>query len=181
MKTKARKVFILALVTVLAAAVALAVAAGDSKKKLSDEDENIYELAYESALAHYEKANLLYKKDKTDETIKELQAIADIDFPKGTEDRDGFMLQLDSRSFLAELLIGKGQPDKAVDVLKPGIKQAPDASRQTYQMYMTLGHAYKEMKKTDDALAAFEKAAKINNILRKQKEAEDKKKKDAEK
>ncbi len=176
MKKKLAKGCVLILIAAVAAAMTFSAYSADSKKKLSDEDEKKYDLAYESALAHYEKANLLYKKDKLDETVKELQIIVDLNFPKGTEDREGFLLQLDTRSFLAELLLKKGQPEKAVDVLKPGIKAAPDVSQQTYQLYMTLGHVYKEMKKTDEALTAFEKASKINETLRKQKEAEDKKK-----
>ncbi len=172
---------LLALAVVLICMTA-AFAAGETKKqKLTPEDEKKYELAFEAALAHFEKANLLYKKAKTEETIKELNAIVGIVFPEGTEDRDGLKIQLDASSFLGELLLEKKQPDKALEVLKSGLKKAPEVSQQTYQLYMTIGHVYKEMKKTDDALAAFEKAQKINDILRKQKEAEEKaaKKKEA--
>ncbi len=155
--------------------ITTAFAAGEAKKqKLTPEEEKKYELAFESALAHFEKANLLFKKEKIDDTIKELNEIIDIEFPEGTEDRDGIKIQLDARSFLGELLLEKKQPDKALEILKAGLKKAPDVSQQTYQLYMTLGHIYKEMKKTDDALAAFDKAQKINAILRKQKEAEEK-------
>jgi tetratricopeptide (TPR) repeat protein len=157
-------------------AIFSAVAADAQKTKLSPEDEKKYQLAFESALAHYEKANMLYKKEKIDETIKELDAIIAIEFPDGTEDRDGLRLQLDTRSFLGELLLEKDPPqtDKAIKILKTGIKQAPSVSSQTYQLYMTLGHVYKQMNKTDEALAAFNKAQKINDILMKQKEAEEK-------
>ncbi|MFA6447978.1 MAG: hypothetical protein WCX65_00780 [bacterium] len=181
---KKRRLWSLLIIFTLAAAVASvsSTTAISQKEKLSREDEKKYQLAFDSALAHYEKANILYKKEKVDETIKELEAIIDIEFPAGTGDRDGLRLQLDTRSFLGELYLEKKQPDKAVKTLKAGLKQAPDISQQTYQLYMTLGHVYKEMNKNDEALAAFDKAQKINDTLKKQKEAEEKasgKKKDS--
>ncbi|HOX29303.1 MAG TPA: hypothetical protein PLQ76_09140, partial [bacterium] len=106
-----------------------------------------------------------------DDTIKELTAVVEVEFPKGTDDRDGLKLQLDAYSFLGELLLEKKQPDKAVDLLKEGLKKAPDMSKQTYQLYMTLGHVYKEMKKNDDALDAFDKAQKISKKLKEAEEA----------
>jgi tetratricopeptide (TPR) repeat protein len=164
----------LLVIFIISALFSAASADTTKKTKLSQENEKKYQLAFEAALAHYEKANILYKKDKIDDTMEELEAIIAIEFPEGSEDRDGLRLQLDTRSFLGELLLEKDQPDKAVEILKDGIKQAPDISQQTYQLYMTLGHVYKEMNNPDDALAAFGKAQKINNILRKQKEAADK-------
>lgn len=164
---------ILCILFLVIAGASLALA-GAEKPALSDEDEKKYELAFEDALAHFEKANLLYKKNKIDETIKELEAIIKIEFPKGTEDRDGRRLQLDAYAFLGEILLEKKKPEKAVEVLKEGIKKAPETSEQTYQLYMTLGHVYKEMNKTDEALAAFEKAQKINEKLKKAKEKSEK-------
>jgi tetratricopeptide (TPR) repeat protein len=156
--------------------VARAAFAETGKTALSPEDEKKYELAFDSALAHFEKANILYKKGKTDETVKELEAVIKIDFPDGTEDRDGWKLTLDSYAFLGELWLEKKKPEKAAGVLKEGLKKAPAYSEQTYQLYMTLGHVYKVMDKTDEALAAFESAQKINDKLKKDKEKQGKSK-----
>ncbi len=144
--------------------------------KLSKEDEKKYELAFEAALIHHEKAALLYNDKKVDEAMKQLESLVSISFPKGTENRDGRRLQLYSYGFLAELQIEKKQFDKAVETLNSGIKLAPDVATETYQLYMTLGHAYKNLKKTNDALKAFEKAQKINEALQKLEETEKKNK-----
>jgi len=146
---------------------AVAHAQQQDQKPLSPEDEKKYELAFDSALTRFEKAHILYKKGKIDETIKELEAIVKLQFPKGTENRDGWHLMLDAHAFLGELLLEKKKPEKAVETLKEGIKKAPEFSEQTYQLFMTLGHVYKKMEKPDEALEAFEKAQKINEKLAK--------------
>ncbi|HOO55193.1 MAG TPA: hypothetical protein PLN69_00085 [bacterium] len=149
-------------------------------KRLSQEAEKKYDLAFQASIAHFEKADLLFQKEQIDEAIEELEKIIEIVFPEGTEERDGWKLKLDAHSFLGELYLQKGQHEKSIQTLKSGIEIAPEISEQTYDLYMALGHAFKVTKDTDSALDAFDKAQKINETLREMKEKEEKSKSEAE-
>lgn len=148
--------------------------AADAAKPFSKEDQAKYDLAFESALVHYEKAQLLYDAKKMEDVTKELKIIVDLEFPAGSERTDGARLQLDMHSFLGEIYIDLKKYKEAVDVLLAGIKKAPEIDKTTYQLYMTLGHAYKKLEKVDDALKAFEQAEKINKVLLEQEKKEKK-------
>ena len=108
--------------------------------------------------------------------MKELQAIVDIDFPKGFETSDGVMLQVDAHILLGEMTTEiaekekdakkkKDLLDKALVIFKQGLTKAPAVHELTYQLYMDLGHTYKLMGKSDDALEAYKSAEKINKKL----------------
>jgi len=187
-KTRWLAVFCLAAIMALpAAALAADKDAGDKGKekkqavKLSEEDQKKYDLAFEKALAHYEKAQLLYEKKNLEKTAKELESIIALEYPKAAAGADGPLMQLDMRSFLGEIYLELGKGKEAVEVLKKGLEKAPEISTQAYQLHMTLGHVYKEMKKVDDALEAFDKAEKINEALLKEEEKAKKKEAGAEK
>lgn len=152
--------------------------AAEAAKPLSKEDQTKYDLAFEKALVHYEKAQLLYDAKKLEDVAKELKAVTELEFPAGSEGMDGVKLQLDMHSFLGEVYIDLKKNKEAVETLLAGIKKAPEIDKTTYQLYMTLGHAYKKMDKVDEALKAFESAEKINKALLEQ---EKKEKKDAPK
>ncbi len=133
----------------------------------SPESKKKYSLAFESALVKYEKAGLYYKDKKIPDAIRELEELVAIKFPAGFEDSDGFALQLDTYAFLGELYLEIDKPQKALDAVGKGLDKAPGASKQTYQLYMTMGHIYKETGDNDKALKAFKQADKINASLRK--------------
>lgn len=155
--------------TIMLAAAMIAFAASFAgaaeQAKLSKNDMEKYDLAFEKALVHYEKAQLLFDAKKIEEAAKEVKAIIALDFPKGSENMDGQKLQLDMYSFLGEMLLSMKKNKEALEVLKEGIEKAPDISKASYQLHMTLGHAYKEMDNVDKALDEFQKAEKINKKL----------------
>lgn len=150
--------------------------------KLSKDDQKLYDTAFDKVVAHFEKFEIYLKDNKTKEAIEELEAIVAVDFPAGSEGMDGVLLQIEGHIYLGEMYIeqsdgsknDKAKNDllnKAVAVLKAGIKKAPDVDERTYDLYMALGHAYKALGKKEDALSAFEQAEKI------MKKIEDKQKK----
>lgn len=155
----------LALLTLLTATAFHAAAQDAVNKPTQEEIKKQYDLAFEKALVLYEKADLLYEKKKLAEAAKELEAITSLEFPEGMESSDGALMQLDMHDFLAQVYIEMDQPGKAVATLEAGIKKAPPVSKQAYHLYMTYGHALKRMKKSEEALAAFEKAEDINQQL----------------
>lgn len=150
--------------------ISVAAMADGKAPKLSKDDQKKYDLAFEKALAHYDKFKIYLEDDKTKDAIKELQTITAIDFPDGAKGSDGVMLQVEAHIYLGEMLTDQGDFDGAVETLKQGITKAPDIDQATYDLYMALGHAYKKLKKNDEALAAFEQAEKINKILQEREE-----------
>ena len=165
------KIFAPALCVLLVLASPAAAEKGSGKDSgLSKKAQEQYDLAFEKALVHYEKANLLYENEKLKEAAGEIEAIIDLEFPEGSEKMDGPQLQLDMYAFLAEIYLDLGRPKDAVILLVDGIKKSPDISKKTYQLYMTLGHALKTQGEVDAALEAFEKAQMINEELLKQEE-----------
>lgn len=144
--------------------------------KISKDDQKQYDAAFDKVVAHFEKFEIYLKDNKTKEAIEELEAIVDVAFPDGSEGMDGVLLQIEAHIYLGEMYIeqsdgaksGSAKEDllnKAVSVLKSGIKKAPDVDERTYDLYMALGHAYKALGKKEEALNAFEKAEKIMEKL----------------
>ncbi len=169
--TKRNIIMAVVLVIMLAAVFTAAPAAAQeqkTEKKMSPQEiKQQYDLAFEKAMVHYEKADLLYEKKKLAETAKELEAIVALEFPEGMENSDGALMQLDMFDYLGQVYLEMGKPEKAAEVLEAGIKKAPPVGKQAYHLYMSYGHVLKTMKKTEAALAAFEKAEKINTQLTK--------------
>lgn len=155
-----------AVVALAAVLLAPAFAAGGKGPKFTKDEQKSYNLAFEKAVAHFEKFKLFLEDDKAKEAVKELRAIIDIDFPEGSDGTDGAMLQVEAHTYLGEMLTEQGDYEGAVKTLLEGVKKAPDVDAATYDLYMALGHAYKKLKKNDEALAAFDKAEKINKILK---------------
>jgi tetratricopeptide (TPR) repeat protein len=163
---------ILALVGILMFSAALATFADECKP--SKEDQKKYSLALDKAVTHFDKFKVLLEDDKTKEALKELQIIIGIDFSMGCKGSDGALLQIEAFIYNGEMLTDAGDLEGAVKTLKSGIAQAADngieIDSRSYDLYMALGHAYKKLKKNDEALAAFEKADEINKALQEKEE-----------
>lgn len=133
--------------------------------KLSKDDQKKYDLAFDQVSVHFEKFKTFLEDDKTKDAIKELETITAVKFPAAAKGSDGVMLQVEAHVYLGEMLTEQGDFQGAVDTLLDGIDKAPDVDQATYDLYMALGHAYKKMKKNDEALTAFDKADDINKAL----------------
>ena len=152
----------------------LAVAA--PARSVSQEVQKQYDLALDQAINHYEQFKIFLENKEDAKALKELQAIVDIDFPKGFDGSDGVLLQVDAHILLGEMLIEQAEKEKdakkkkdllsrAIETIKAGLHKSPDVHELTYDLYMALGHAYKVSGRSEDALDAFKAAEKINKKL----------------
>lgn len=142
-------------------------AAEEAKQEAVEEQEELFQRAVETAVAHMEKSRLYYKKKDKGKALKELKKIIRIDFPEGMEGREEYTVVYYSYVNAGKLLMELEKPKEARLLVDEGVKKVPEPSAWAHDLYMTQGKIFEKLDMAEEAIRSFDKALEITKKLEK--------------